>query len=203
MNNNNKKNSASYQLVKINYLQQSTVCVRPDSIPGGVTLDSPATDVFTDFKSSKPYVTTTDQSIKQIIAKMNDKKVHSLFVVDEEENVIGQVIIGECDDSKIAQVAVLHGVKPKQVTIEMLMIPFDLLPTLHYRYMENLCIGHIAHLFDTVRANYIIVTDDGPRGEVIRGLFSLSRLNRMLERHNITLNSSSNAIAAIEQQTVL
>ena len=168
-------------------------------MPEVVHLDSPAIDILTDFKSRAPRLAKHDTLIKDAIEMMKDGNVKSLLIIDNNENIVGQVAIRDLEGVKKAQAAQEHDIKPTEVTVGMLMTPFNKLPTLHYKYISGNRVGHIARLFHDLGVFYIIVVDDSPEGEIVRGIFSISRLSRMLG-YPVTGDLTSHSIAEMNKR---
>ena len=171
-----------YALLETGTLNNKTDYVHPERLPEVVHLDSPATHVMTDF-TSRPLVTTTpDTTIKVALEEMRAAHIKSLFVINDEDKVIGHVSTLDCHGIKPGQVASRHGITPAEVTVSMVMMPVDAMRTLDRKYMESAKVGHIARLFHDLGLNYIIVICECEQSNepMICGLFSISRLRRQL-----------------------
>jgi hypothetical protein len=190
-----------YALLETGTLSKKTDYVHPERLPEVVHLDSPATHVMTDFTSRPPVTTKPNTPIKTALEEMRAAHVKSLFVIDEEDKVIGHVSTLDCHGIKPGQVASLHGITPAEVTVSMVMMPVDAMRTLHRKYMDSAKVGHIARLFHELGLNYIIVicTCEQRNDPMICGLFSISRLRRQLGE-DIGANLSSSSVADIHRR---
>ena len=194
-----KSKYSDYQLLETGHLQENTTYIHPERMPEVVHLDSPAVDVLTDFKSRSPRLTKPNTLTKNAIELMKDGNVKSLLVIDNDENIIGQVAIRDLEGIKKTQAAQKYGIKPTEVTVNMLMVPFNKVHTLHYKYISGNRVGHIARLFHDLGVYYILVVDDSPKGEMVRGIFSISRVSRALG-YSVTGDLTSHSIAEMNKR---
>jgi len=190
-----------YALLETGTLNKKTDYVHPERLPEVVHLDSPATHVITDFTSRPPVTTTPNTTIKIAIEEMRAAHVKSLFVIDDEDKVIGHVSTLDCHGIKPGKAASRHGITPAEVTVNMVMMPFDAMHTLHRKYMDSAKVGHIARLFHEHGINYIIVICECEQSNhhMICGLFSISRLRRQLSE-DISGNLRSSSVADIDRR---
>lgn len=192
----------NFSRLETGHLQEDTKCIHPDiSIEDFVTLDDPATTVFTDFETHRPYMAHGDISTKEARSIMYHSGVKSLFVTDHESHIIGQVSLRELEGIKKNAAAQEHGVTPNEVTIAMVMTPFDQVPTLNYLAIEGSRVGHIARLFHELGSNYIVVVEQIGATEAIRGLFAISRVSLMLGMP-ITSDLSSHSLSEINHRLI-
>ena len=157
-----------------------------------VKLDDPATSVMTDFHIKTPYSTTEGTFIPAALQQMKLSKVKSLFIVDQEDSVIGHISARDIQSTKATTAAEYHDVKQSEVTVKMLMTPVDRLHTLYFSELSNARVGHIVRLFHELQVNYVFVIEEG--SEKIRGLFSVSRISLQLGE-NVMGNLSSQSVA--------
>ena len=160
----------------------------------------PALSVMTDFKEHPAYTTNENVSIQTALQQMKFSKVRSLFFVDQHDKIVGHVAARDIQGNKPAMLASHFDIKPAEVTVKMLMIPASDMVSLHVNELSNACVGHIARLFHDLGVNYIFVVDADAEGvEVMRGIFSISRVNQQLGE-NVMGDLSSHSVAEMNQQ---
>jgi CBS domain containing-hemolysin-like protein len=157
-----------------------------------VKLDDPAMSVMTDFEQRTPYSTTENTLISAALQQMKMSKVKSLFVVDQEDSVIGHISARDIQSTKATTAAEYHDVKQSEVSVKMLMTAAQQLHTLYYSELSNARVGHIVRLLHELQVNYIFVLEEGSHN--IRGLFSVSRISQQLGE-NVTGDLSSHSVA--------
>ena len=157
-----------------------------------VKMEDPALAVMTDFQIKTPYSTTENMLIPAALQQMKLSKVKSLFVVDQDDGVIGHISARDIQSTKATTAAEYYGVKHSEVTAKMLMTRTDQLHTLYFSELSNARVGHIVRLLHELQVNYVFVIED--ESEKIRGLFSVSRLSLQLGE-NVMGDLSSQSVA--------
>lgn len=188
-----------YALLETGKLKPNTTYIHPDLSPEVVHLDSPAVDVMTDFKNRPPQTANPHTTIQQALEQMKLSKVRSLLVVDKEDHIIGLVSARDIQGIKAATVARDNDVTIPEVTVAMMMIPYDKIPVLNMKALSNARVGHIRRLIHDLGVNYIIVVEDSHNDQqMVRGLFSISRMSRQLGE-NLSGDLSSQSVADINK----
>ncbi|MCX7122221.1 MAG: CBS domain-containing protein [Gammaproteobacteria bacterium] len=157
-----------------------------------VKMDDPALSVMTDFQVKTPYSTTENTLIPSALQQMKLSKVKSLFIVDQDDAVIGHISARDIQSTKATTAAEYHDIKQSEVTTKMLMIKAPQLHTLYFSELSNARVGHIVRLLHELQVNYIFVIEEG--SEKIRGLFSVSRISLQLGE-NVMGDLSSHSVA--------
>ncbi|MDF2940920.1 MAG: hypothetical protein K0R66_1562 [Gammaproteobacteria bacterium] len=189
-----------YALLETGRLKTHTSYIHSERFPEVVHLDSPAIDVMTDFKSRSPQTTKPVTPIQEALEVMKLTKVRSLLVVDEEDNIIGLLSARDIQGIKAAMVARDNDITLPEVTAAMMMLPFDKIPTLNVKDLSNARVGHIRRLIHDLGVNYIVVVEDIEDGkEMVRGIFSISRVSRQLGE-NLSGDLSSHSIADMNKR---
>jgi CBS-domain-containing membrane protein len=195
-----KQMNNQYALLETGKLKPNTTYIHPEKFPEVVHLDSPAVDVMTDFKKRPPQTASPDDLIQQALEVMKLSKVRSLLVVDSEDQIIGLISARDIQGIKCAMTAREYDVKVPEVTVAMMMIPFDNIPTLNMKDLSNARVGHIKRLIHDLGVNYILVVEDmQDKQQMVRGLFSISRISRQLGE-NLSGDLSSHSIADISKR---
>ncbi len=173
-------------------MQKHTHFVTTQDEYAPVKLEDPALAVMTDFTLRTPYSTTETTLTTAALQQMKLSKVKSLFVVDQDDSVIGHISARDIQSTKATTAAEYNDVKQSEVTVKMLMTKASHLHTLHFSELSNARVGHIVRLLHELQVNYIFVIEDG--SEKIRGLFSVSRISQQLGE-NVMGDLSSRSVA--------
>lgn len=161
-------------------------------------LEDPALQWMTDFQKRPPYTTSETTLIHDAIQQMKLLGVKSLFVVNKDNQMIGHVATRDIQGNKAAMVAHQFDVKLTEVTVKMLMVrPHDL-HALSLEELSNARVGHIVRLLHELNVNYIFVSGIENGIEVLRGLFSISRLSLQLGE-NVMANLNTESLAEMNK----
>jgi CBS-domain-containing membrane protein len=160
-----------------------------------VDINAPALSVFTDFQMREPETTTKDTLASEALNHMKTSKVKSLLVVNSQEEVIGFVSSAFIQGVYLMQAAKNYDVKPAEATVNMIMIKIEKINMINYKDLSNARVGHIARLLHDKTYHHILAYDEEADGSIhIRGIFSRTRLNRLLGM-NIGADFSVSSVA--------
>ncbi|MFZ0255236.1 MAG: CBS domain-containing protein [Gammaproteobacteria bacterium] len=183
-------------------LQAGTTFLHPPNLPELVHLDSPATDVMTDFRFVHPVTVRPETPIDNALEKMKSAGVRLLLVTDEERNIIGivtsKILLGEAPikivrEKRIPRIA---------VTVAMVMAPQPEVPLLDMRSVRNAQVGHIVKTLQQLDRKHILVAEIDPNSKQQRicGLFSTSQIGRQLGVTVVPETAAAQTLAEIQQQ---
>jgi len=161
--------------------------------------DSPAVKVMTDFKYVTPITTSADVSIEYALNKMKLAGVRLLLVADEdEENIQG-----------IISATTLLGERPIKMSQE-LRVPFsDLkvsqlmtkqadIKAIRMMSLKDARIGHIISTMKDIGRKHLLVTDTDDKGRsIVRGLFSITQINKQLGKTGETQVRHADSLAQL------
>lgn len=159
-----------------------------------VLMDDPALSALADFMVQPAYTTTEDIGIQTALQHMKLSRVKSLFVIDVHDKIIGHISARDIQGTRPAKIADQLGIKLAEVTVKMLMVHCQNMVTLHFNELSNARVGHIVRLLHEFGVNYIFVVEGPAHAEVVRGIFSISRLSHQLGE-NVTSEGSSHSVA--------
>ena len=146
--------------------------------PKGVTLDSPALEVMTDFRRVQPLTLHLDESIDDAVRAMRKMHVRSVIVTDTEEVFRGIVTVADLESRKVLSQASSRGLKRGDLSIADVMISRSALRGITLASMEQ---GSIGDLLSTLRnegRQHMLVVD--PSSGTICGIVSASEIARQL-----------------------
>ena len=181
-----------YALLETQKLPENTGFYHPEKQPEIAHLDSPALDVFTDFKSKPPACISPHENVQSALEHMKTEGVKSLLVVNEEEMIIGLVSARGVQGARLGMIAQKHAVNLTDVTVYMAMMPAEDLSTLNFKYLDSARVGHIVRLMHDKGVNYLLALEEIADQKIVRGIFSASRISRQLDELVLGDFSSSN-----------
>lgn len=192
-------NNSQYAFLTPKNLKFKTPFVRMRPEWTHALLEDPAFAVMTDFTIQSPYTTNEDVNLQFALEQMKLAKVRSLFVVDADGMIIGHVSARDIQGTKPAKIANHYDIKPNEVTVKMLMIACSDMVALNLNDLSNARVGHIVRLFHDLGVNYIFVFENDDAGqEVLRGMFSISRVTQQLGE-NVMGDLSSHSVAEMNK----
>lgn len=144
--------------------------------------DSPAIKVMTDFKYVVPIVISPDASIEEALNKMKLAGVRLLLVTDEEEdNIQGLIsattILGERPIKMSQELRIPFS----ELKVSQLMTAQRDIKAISMVSVKDARIGHIISTMKEIGRKHLLVSDIDEKGRsVIRGLFSITQINKQL-----------------------
>lgn len=150
-------------------------------LPERVGMDDPALAVMTDFERVSAVLIRPNDSIDEANARMIQRGVRLLLVVDAQRNVAGLITANDILGEKPLQFIAERGGRHHDIAVRDIMTPQDQLEVLEMRDVQRACVGQIvATLKEAVRQHALIVDSDGDGRQTVRGMFSLTQIARQL-----------------------
>ncbi|MFQ3235047.1 MAG: signal-transduction protein with cAMP-binding, CBS, and nucleotidyltransferase domain [Paraglaciecola sp.] len=85
-----------------------------------VTLDSPAIDVFTDFKKSKPLLIKVYAPASDVERRMIEERVSLKIVLDEANKFVGVISLGDLTDQEVIK-RIATGIQRSELLVSNFM----------------------------------------------------------------------------------
>lgn len=163
--------------------------------PHRVSADDAAFSVMTDLRDVPPAVIGPERSIDEANARMIDRAVRLLFVVDQQRSIVGVITATDLLGEKPVRFMQERGVKHSEVQVCDIMTPASRLEAIPMRDVSQMRVGHIVATLKAVQRQHLIACeDDGAR---VRGLFSASRIALQLGVE-LTTSEVAHTFAEIE-----
>lgn len=156
---------------------------RPPRPPELVHLDSPALDVFTDFRVVCPETVGPEVPIDQALERMKRAGVRLLLVTEEhagEPQVIGLVNADDLMGEKPIKLVEDSRIGRDSITVRQVMTPQRRVRVLDMRSARDAQVGHIVATLRALERKHLLVVEIGGRGQHIRGLFSATQIRKQL-----------------------
>lgn len=148
--------------------------ITPDEI-FEVTLDSPAFDIFTDFKKTEPLV--IESSLDVVAAEDLMKKTHvKLKLVLEHGKFVGTIAYGDLVGEKM--MSLVHHIPRNEILVSEVMTPRSHLKAIEFNDVKRAKVSDIVETLKNEGTQHFLVIDR--EANHIRGIFSASDIARRL-----------------------
>jgi len=170
-------------------LQMGATFHKPRQIlPEKVGLEEPAMRVMTDFTIVTAYTIFPLETIEAARAKMIHRGVRMLLVVDDQNHILGLITATDLTGEKPMQVVQTQGIRHHDVMVKDIMTPRERLDVLCAEDLQTACVGDVVRTLKTQGRQHALVVERTPdRGQILRGMFSVSQISRQL---GITLETA-------------
>ncbi len=192
-----------YRALEYRSIDRSAHLKRPD--PGRydrVVEDDPAIRVMTDFNIVTPFSIAPSATLDDINRKMIDCAVRLLFVIEADGTLRGLVTSTDVLDEKPILYVNEHGGDRGEIMAKDIMTARENLMALDMRDIESASVGDMVRTMASFARQHILVVEaaNGGAGEVIRGMFSTTRIAGQLD---IDIPSSSRASTFAELERAI
>ncbi len=191
----------AYRSLSLMPLQPGTELLRPSqSLPDHVTPDSPALDAMTDLSQVSAAGIGPDASIATAEETMRHAGVRLLFVQDAAHPLLGLVTLTDIKGERPLRVQRELGVPRGEVRVRDIMTPAERFEVLSLNEVRAARIGDVVMTLKRTGRQHALVGERTPKGPVIRGIFSASRISRQL---GVPLDTSGIAYTFAELEAAL
>jgi CBS-domain-containing membrane protein len=172
----------SYTPVPTTPLQKGATFHKPrQAMPEHVSNDDPAIQVMTDFQVVTAYTIFPLETIEDARAKMIHRGVRMLLVVDDMNHILGLITATDLTGEKPMQVVQNQGIRHSDVMVKDIMTPRERLEVLCMDDVQKSCVGDIAATLTAHGRQHALVVDRaGDRSQMLRGMFSVSQIGKLL-----------------------
>lgn len=169
-------------------------------------LDDPALELFTDFQLTPAISVLAAMQIDNALTQMICSGVRLLFVVDADFKILGAITSYDIQGEKplrYLQSRDCHiGICSREdIIVQDIMTPIHKWQAINYDQLIHATVGDVALTFKELGQRHLIVVDSsrGRNGQVLRGLISLTTLERALGS-NIEPTKIANSFAEIKHE---
>ncbi len=172
----------TYTPIPTTPLQKGATFHKPRQImPERVSMDDPALGVMTDFQIVTAYTIFPLETIEDARAKMIHRGVRMLLVVDDMNHILGLITATDLTGEKPMQVVQNQGIRHSDVMVKDIMTPRERLEVLCMDDVQKACVGDIAATLKSHGRQHALVVDRaGDRSQMLRGMFSVSQLGKLI-----------------------
>ncbi|HNQ04797.1 MAG TPA: CBS domain-containing protein [Thiobacillaceae bacterium] len=172
----------TYSVIPSAPMQKGTSFHKPrQALPERVSLDDPMASVMTDFKVVTAYTIFPLETIEAAREKMIHRGVRMLLVVDDMNHILGLITATDLTGEKPMQVVQTQGIRHSDVLVKDIMTPRERLEVLDIEDLQMACVGDVvATLKAHGRQHALVVERTLDQAQCLRGMFSVSQINRQL-----------------------
>lgn len=154
----------------------------PAELPELVHMDSPASDVMTDFERIVPLTVGPDTSIASALSRMKVAGVRLLLVTDTEGTVVGLITAKDIQGDKPVRIAREQRLSHAQIPVEAVMTAQASITVLNLLSVRNAQVGHVVRTLSEAKRQHALVVevDEQSHTQAIRGMFSTSQIGKQL-----------------------
>jgi CBS domain-containing protein len=150
-------------------------------LPNAVTLSSPALEVMTDLRRVHAGTTEPDTTVEAANAYMMQRGIRSLFVLNQDNILCGVITATDILGEKPLRFIQQRQVKHSEILVSDIMTPLDRLEAIPMKAVENARVGNvIASLRESGRQHTLVVESSTDGTPVVRGIFSLTQIEKQL-----------------------
>lgn len=165
-------------------LRAGTPCHTPSGLAPLAHIDDPATTVMTDFKKETPVTIEPHTGIEAALEKMKTSGVRLLLVTNERDNIDGIITSYDIQGERPIQLMEEQRISRSDIHVDLIMTPLDKVEAMDMLTVNGARVGHI---IETMRAlqkyhTLVVEVDKVTHQYTIRGIFSASRISRLLGR---------------------
>ena len=151
-------------------LQAGTSYVRPPELPKHVFLDSPATDVMTDFTYVRPRTIGALVAIDDALEHMRTSGVRLLLVTNAVEHVIGLVSSYDIQGEKPVRLVEEARAARSDITVAQIMTTLDQIRVLNMISVRNAQVTHVVSTLRELEHRHLLVCESEDGSESTPGL---------------------------------
>ena len=175
-------------------------CAPEQQAPARVSIEDPALTVMTDLARVSAVVIRPTDSIDEALARMKQRGVRALLVIDAERRVLGLVTAHDVLGEKPMRFVEGHGVRHEEILVQDVMTPSERLEAIGLAEVRAGKVGHVVATLRQSGRQHALVTDPDGR---LRGIFSATQIARQLGVDPQSVNPAEIAQTFAEIETLL
>jgi hypothetical protein len=156
---------------------------RPPQSPGRALPAEPAARVMTDFMRDLPITVAADRPIDEALRDMMAAGIRALLVV-RADSVMGLITSYDIQGERPLQFLAASGFsRHDEIAVGHIMTPWIEVPKLDMAWVSGARVADVDQHFQRTFVSHFAVIERGGGGEeIVRGLFSRTRIDRQLGR---------------------
>ena len=161
-----------------------------------LNLQSPATEVFTDFSKNNPLMLEQSTPIKEALEMMKRSHVKLKLVIDSQESFRGIVSLADLLSVKTMQASQATRLHRDDLTVANIMTRRKDLHAIRYDGLASAKVGDLLATMKSFGDQHVLVVDTDKNS--IRGLISARDIARRLHIP-VSINARANSFAEVYQ----
>lgn len=177
-------------------------CRTPDGLTPLVHAEDPAISAMTDFSEVTPVTIEPGLSINLALRKMKESGVRLLLVTDREDNITGIITSYDIQGDWPLRLVQEQGIAHADIRVQMLMTPLDQVMAMDMITVLGARVGHIINTLRDNESRYTLVieVDRDSGAQVIRGLFSIAYISKLIGNDVMDAEFAAHSLAEVQQQ---
>lgn len=163
-------------------VEPGALLVRPDPDDAHVSEQDPAVDVMTDFSKVVPVTIDAHAGLHEALEKMKAHGIRLLLVTGENETVVGVITAYDIQSEKPTRYGHDNDIPVNDIETGMIMTPIASTPALDYAAVKQALVRHVIETMKDLDRPHTLVIEDNNATQHIRGVFSTSRISKLLGR---------------------
>jgi CBS domain containing-hemolysin-like protein len=169
--------------------------------PRRVTQEDAAIEVMTDFRTVRAITVPASVSIQYAQQRMRSNRIHLLLITDDRNVILGLITSTDIEGEKPLQQIHKRGVRRDEIMVSDIMTPRERLEAVLMDDVLRALVGDIVATLEAVGRRHALVIDYSESGgQLVRGLFAVSQLNRQL---GTTIEPQETARSFAEVEAIL
>ena len=171
-----------YAPLEFSLLPASSGYAQPSqTVPERVTLEDPAVNVMTDFKSITAVIILSGDTLEEAHRRMIQRGVRLLLVVDQNRRVAGVITATDILGEKPMQAVTQRGMRREELIVRDIMTPRERLEMVDIGEVRSSRVGHIVTTLKRSGRQHALVAERDAAGRSnVRGVFSATQIARQL-----------------------
>ncbi len=174
----------NYDILKSElFNKKATLCKTTEKENPKVSYDSRAIHVMTDLKKKIAITLDHKALLHEAQLKMLTKKIHLLFVVDDEYTIVGIITSEDIAGEKPIKLGEKWRVKFREIQVTDIMTSAKKLEVLKMEDINKAKVGNLVATLKSVNRVHALVIEEGSGNAdfmLIRGIFSLNQIGCQL-----------------------
>jgi len=180
-------------------VKSGITCDSPNPEEISITENDPAISVMTDFKETLAVTIETEANLASALQKMKAHGIRLLLVTGEQDQIIGVLTAYDIQSEKPVQYGAENGITVNEIQANMLMTPLEQTPAFDFEFVSQALVRHVIHTMRELERPHTLVIET-KNGQRIRGVFSTSRISKLLGRPVYQPLHAAHSLADIQHE---
>jgi CBS-domain-containing membrane protein len=192
----------SFETIRCVTLKPQSTLAHPPAPPELIKPDSPATVVMTSFELVHPIFTRPEVTIDAALNKMKTSGIRLLFVMNDDDQIIGLVTAKDIMGERPIQITQQTRVPHADITVAAVMTPQRDICALDEQAVRDARVGDIIETLRVQERQHALVveTDEATQSQRVIGMFSTTRIDRLLDNNAAPEVHPAHSLAALVEQ---
>jgi len=192
----------TFETIRCVTLKPQSTLAHPPTPPELVKLVSPAPTVMTRFDVVHPIFTRPEVAIDAALEKMKTSGVRLLFVMNDAGQIVGLVTAKDIMGERPIQITQQMRVPRADITVAAVMTPQPDICALDAQAVRDARVGDVIETLRVQERQHALVveTDKATQSQRVIGMFSTTRISRLLDYNETPAVHPAHSLAALVEQ---